>query len=55
VLVIKKIATVLIVLSVGLVGFGYLPKPVADRLTRALLVLMIVGFAIRVGAYLLQP
>lgn len=50
----KKIMAVLVVAAVGLVGFGMLPKPMADRLTKALVVIFLVGFAVRVGAYLLE-
>ena len=45
---------VLLVAVVGLVGFGLLPKPLADRLTKALIAIFLVGFAVRVGAYLLE-
>lgn len=50
----KKIAAVLLVLVLGLIGFGYLPKDVADRITRAIAIVLVVGFAVRVGAYFLQ-
>ncbi len=50
----KKIMAVLLVAVVGLVGFGLLPKPLADRLTKALIAIFLVGFAVRVGAYLLE-
>ena len=50
---VKKIVAVVAVLAVGLVAFGYLPKPVAQRLTRAMLLVMIVGFAVRLFSYLM--
>jgi hypothetical protein len=49
----KKIAVVLFLMAMGLVGFGKLPKHISDRITRFLAAVLIVGFAVRVGAYLL--
>jgi lysylphosphatidylglycerol synthetase-like protein (DUF2156 family) len=51
VLLIKKIAVVLVLAAVGIISLGYLPKEMSDRLTRALVAILILGFAIRVGAY----
>ena len=48
---IKKIAVVLVLGAVGIISLGYLPKEVSDRLTRALVAILILGFAIRAGAY----
>ena len=47
----KKIAVVLVLATVGIVSLGYLPKEMSDRLTRALVAIFILGFAIRAGAY----
>jgi len=54
VFLVKKISVILFVLAAGLVFFGILPKALAERLSRALLMLMVMGFVIRVGAYLLH-
>lgn len=51
--ILKKIFLVLTISALGLVGFGYLPKRISDRIVRALVALFILGFAVRVGAYLL--
>lgn len=51
----RKMVVVTWLLLGGLVFFGLLPKALAERISRALLFVMIVGFAVRVGAYLLQP
>jgi hypothetical protein len=53
-ILLKKITAVLVISAIGLVGFGFLPKAISDRLTRALIAFFIVGFCIRVGAYLLS-
>lgn len=53
-LIAKKIIAVVVIAALGLIGFGLLPKPLANRLTKALMILFFVGFALRVGAYLLQ-
>ncbi|MFA5503826.1 MAG: hypothetical protein WC314_05580 [Vulcanimicrobiota bacterium] len=47
----KKIALLLTLGVVGLIGLGYLPRELSNRLTRALIALLILGFALRVGAY----
>lgn len=52
-LIIKKIVTVVAVLLVGLIVFGYLPRHLSERITRAILALMIIGFVVRVASYLL--
>ena len=53
-ILVKKIVAVLVIACLGLIGFGYLPKAISDRLPRALVALFIMGFCIRVGAYLLS-
>lgn len=50
----KKIVVVLILMAVGVVVFGKLPKSISDRITRFLAAILIVGFVVRVGAYLLE-
>ena len=50
----KKIALVLVLGAIGVLTLGILPDRFAGRLTRALVIIFIVGFAVRVGAYLLQ-
>lgn len=39
----------------GLVYLGWMPRERANHLTRALLVFLLLGFAVRVGAWLLSP
>ena len=48
---IKKIVVLLILAAAGIISLGYLPKDVSDRLTRALVAIIVLGFAIRAGAY----
>ena len=54
VILVKKIAMVMGLILMALIAFGYLPKDVSRRLSRALIILFVVGFALRVGAYLLH-
>ena len=51
VILIKKILVILVLGAVGIIGLGYLPKEISDRLTKALVAILILGFAIRAGAY----
>ena len=53
-ILLKKIVVVLILMAVGVVVFGKLPKSISDRITRFLAAILIVGFVLRVGAYLLE-
>lgn len=53
-LLVRKIALVGFILVAGLVLFGLLPKSLSRRVARALLAVMVVGFGVRVGAYLLS-
>ncbi|MCA9775091.1 MAG: hypothetical protein KC800_00175 [Candidatus Eremiobacteraeota bacterium] len=51
VVLVKKIVVLLVLAAAGIISLGYLPKDVSDRLTRALVAIIILGFAIRAGAY----
>ena len=50
-ILVKKIMVLLVLATVGIISLGYLPKEVSDRLTRALVAILVLGFAIRAGAY----
>lgn len=49
----KKIGVIVFLLAAAVVVFGRLPKETSDRIARFLVAVFIVGFAVRVGAYLL--
>lgn len=51
-MLVRKVIVVLWILVFGLVLFGLLPKRFSERLARGLAAVMIIGFLIRVGAYL---
>lgn len=53
-MLLRKVFIIFWILAAGLVLFGLLPKRISDPLARGLAAVMIVGFVVRVGAYLLS-